>query len=103
MIDILRIAIYVRSFMVEGLFSNVFHVLFDIGHLRVITFHDLVEPESYVLVESHLLLVAIHFLVFDVSKDPLLGILIVSYCVLQPWQKLFDLINLNRRLITVGE
>lgn len=96
MIDILRIAINVRSFVVDGLFSYVFHVFLDIGHLRVITFHDLVESQSYVLVEGHLLLVAIHFLVFDVSEHPLLGILVVSYCVLQSWQKLFDLEDLNR-------
>lgn len=96
MIDILRIAIYVGSFVVDGLFSYVFHVLLDIGHFRVITFHDLVESQSYVLVEGHLLLVAIHFLVFDVSEHSLLGILVVSYCVLQSWQKLFDLEDLNR-------
>lgn len=64
--------------MVHRLFSYVLHVLFDIGHLRVITFHYLVEPESYVLVEGHLLLVAVHFLVFDLSEHPLLGILIIS-------------------------
>lgn len=97
MIDILRMAIYVRSFVVDGLFSYVLHVLLDIGHLRVITFHDLVESESDVLVESHLLLVAIHFLVFDLSEHPLLAILVVSYGVLQPRQKLFDLEDLNRR------
>lgn len=89
--------------MVYGLFSDVLHVFFDIGHLRVITFHDLMKSESYVLIKGHLFLVAIHFLVFDVSKDTLLRILVVSYCVLQPRQKLLDLINLNRRLITVGE
>lgn len=103
MIDILRIAIYFRSFVVHGLFSYMLHVLFDVGHLRVITFHDLVESESYVLVEGHLLLVAVHFLVFDFSEYPLLGILVISYGVFQPRQKLFDFEDLNRFLITVGE